>query len=290
MILPSASRRTWTLILAAAVAAAASCAKDSPSPTVPTGEGGELKAEISASATSGRAPLDITFTSNVHGGQGAYRYVWSFGDGRTSAAPDPRVQFQSGGSFDVTLQVSAGDETVTAGPVSVRLDSDVRLACSADPAEAQAPVDVSFRAAPSGGTGTFTYRWDFGDGASSTEASPVHTYTTPGSYREVLTVSSAGSSAVCSRIVTVYGDFRLLSCKATPMGSRTVQFHATPSFCLFDDCSYQWSFGGTGSGHGLLTARPLFTYDASGTYTATLTAATAGRGNNASCQVTVTAP
>ena len=90
--------------------------------------------------------------------------------------------------------------------------------------------------------------------------------------------------------MTVYGDFRLLSCKATPMGSRTVQFHATPSFCLFDDCSYQWSFGGTGSGHGLLTARPLFTYDASGTYTATLTAATAGRGNNASCQVTVTAP
>src|SRR6187549_776552 len=126
MILPSASRRTWTLILAAAVAATASCAKSS-SPVVPTGEGGELKAEISASATSGRAPLDITFTSNVHGGQGAYRYAWSFGDGRTSSAPNPRVQFPSGGNFDVTLRVSAGDETVTAGPVNVRLDSDVRL-------------------------------------------------------------------------------------------------------------------------------------------------------------------
>jgi PKD repeat protein len=289
MILPSASPRTWPLILAAAVAVAAAC-NSTNSPVVPTGTGGELKAEIAASATSGRAPLDITFTSNVHGGEGFYRYAWSFGDGRTSAAANPRVQFQSGGSFDVTLQVSAGDETVTAGPVNVRLDSDVLVTCSADPVEAQAPVAVSFRAAPSGGTGTFTYRWDFGDGASSTEASPVHTYTTAGSYREVLTVTSAGSSAVCSRIVTVYGDFRLLSCKATPMGSRTVQFHATPSFCLFDDCSYQWSFGGTGSGRGLLTARPLFTYDASGTYTATLTAATAGRGNNASCQVTVTAP
>jgi PKD repeat protein len=289
MGLHAPSRRFVALILAAGLAAAASCARSS-SPVVPTGEGGTLTAEIAASATSGHAPIDITFTSNVHGGEGIYRYAWSFGDGRTSAAPNPRVQFQSGGSFDVTLQVSAGDDTVTAGPVNVRLDSDVRLTCSADPEEAQAPVAVSFRAAPSGGIGSFTYRWDFGDGASSTEASPVHTYTTPGSYREVLTVSSGGSSAVCSRIVTVYGDFRLLSCKATPMGSRTVQFHATPSFCVLDDCTYQWNFGGTGSGRGLLTARPLFTYDASGTYTATLTAATAGRGNNASCQVTVTAP
>src|SRR4029079_1609079 len=120
MILPSASRRTWTLILAAAVAAAGGCAGNSGSPVVPTGTGGELKADISASATSGRAPLDITFTSNVHGGEGAYRYAWSFGDGRTSAAPDPRVQFQSGGSFDVTLQVSAGGGTGNHAPATAR--------------------------------------------------------------------------------------------------------------------------------------------------------------------------
>jgi PKD repeat protein len=289
MIFLPTYRRTRALILAAAVAAAGGCDEGPASPLVPSGDGGELKAEISASATSGRAPLDITFTSNVHGGTGAYLYAWSFGDGHVSSAANPRVQFQSGGNFDVTLKVSAGDQTVTAGPINVRLDSDVRVSCSADPEEAQAPVNVSFRAAPSGGTGSFTYRWDFGDGTSSTEASPVHAYGAPGSYREVLTVSSGGSSGVCSRIVTVYGDFRLLSCKATPMGGGSVQFHATPSFCLFDDCTYQWNFGGPGSGRGQLTARPFFTYNVPGTYVATLTAATAGRGNNASCQVTVNA-
>jgi PKD repeat protein len=160
----------------------------------------------------------------------------------------------------------------------------------ADPGEAIAPASVSFRADPSGGTGAFTSRWDFGDGTSSTERAPVHTYASPGSYREALTVSSGGASAVCANIVTVYGDFRLLSCKATPTGSRTVQFHATPSFCLFDDCTYEWDFGGTGGGLGVRTARPLFTYDASGTYTATLNASTDGRGHTASCRVTVTAP
>jgi hypothetical protein len=106
----------------------------------------------------------------------------------------------------------------------------------------------------------------------------------------VLTVTSGGSSAVCSNIVTIYGDFRLLSCKATPMGGRAVQFHATPSFCLFNDCAYEWNFGGGGSGTGVHGARPLFTYDTSGTHTATLNAFTNGRKLAASCGVTVDVP
>ena len=285
-----ASRRIWPLILAAAVAAAGGCDQSPANPIVPGGDGGELKADITASATSGRAPIDITFTSNVRGGDGAYRYAWSFGDGRTSSAPNPRVQFLSGGSFDVVLQVSSGDQTVTAGPVNVRLDSDVRLSCAADPGEAVAPATVSFAAAPNGGAAAYTYRWDFGDGTSSTDRSPAHTYATPGTYREVLTVTSGGSSAVCSNVVTIYGNFRLLSCKATPMGGRTVQFHATPSFCLFNDCAYEWDFGGGGSGTGVRGARPLFTYDVGGPYRATLNASTDGRAQSASCQVTVEVP
>jgi len=287
------STRAWPvliLVLAGAAALAAGCNGHPAAPIIPTGDGGTLKAEISASANSGRAPLEITFTSNVHGGDGAYRYQWSFGDGRTSSAANPRVQFLSGGSFDVQLQVSSGDRTVIAGPLTVRLDSDVRLSCVADPEEAIAPAAVSFRADPSGGTGAFTYRWDFGDGTSSTDRAPVHTYAAPGAYREVLTVTSGGSSAVCSHTVTLYGVFRLLSCKATPTGGRTVQFHATPSFCLFDDCAYQWDFGGSGSGFGVHTARPLFTYDASGTHTATLSASTDGGQAAAACRVTVTVP
>jgi hypothetical protein len=114
-------------------------------------------------------------------------------------------------------------------------------------------------------------------------------YTTPGSYREVLTVSSGGSSAVCSRIVTVYGEFRLLSCKATPMG-RPRSSSTLPQLLLVRRLRVRVELRGAGPRHGLLTARPLFTYDTPGTYTATLDASTAGRGNKASCEVTVTAP
>jgi PKD repeat protein len=288
--LPGSTRAWPVLILALAAAVAGGCDRHPTAPLIPTVGGGTLKAEISASANSGRVPLEITFTSNVHGGDEAYRYLWSFGDGRTSTAANPRVQFVSGGIFNVELQVSSGEQTATAGPLSVRLDSDVRVSCVAEPGEAIAPAAVSFRADPSGGTGAFTYRWDFGDGTASTDRAPVHTYAAPGAYREVLTVTSGGSSAVCSNTVTLYGVFRLLSCKATPTGGRGVQFHATPSFCLFDDCAYQWDFGGGGSGFGVHTARPLFTYDASGTYTATLSASTDGGQAAAACRITVTVP
>jgi PKD repeat protein len=254
----------------------------------PSGGGGSLNVSIGASTTSGRAPIDVAFTSDVHGGSGTYLYLWTFGDGTTSAVANPHVQFRSGGTFDVRLQVTAGDQTVTTAPISLHFDSDVRLSCAPDTEEATAPASISFRAAPSGGNGSFTYRWDFGDGASSTDASPNHTYGTPGTYLQTLTVTSGGASAACSNLVTIDGPFHV-SCKATPAGGNAVQFHATPTFCVDDNCNYNWDFGGSGSGSGVQTARPLFTYFAPGTYTAKLSTSTKGTAV-ASCQVTVTVP
>jgi PKD repeat protein len=258
----------------------------------PTAQGGALSAVISATPTSGRAPLDVAFTSTVKGGpEGqAYRYQWTFGDGRASTEANPRIQFTAGGSYDVRLQVDAGDQSFTTDPLNLRLDGDVMVSCAADPAEAQAPASVSFRADARGGNGTLAYRWDFGDGTSSSAASPVHTYTAPGSYRQVLTVTSGGASGLCSNVVTVYGPFALSSCKATVAGGTTVQFHATPTFCILDHCAYAWDFGGAGGGTSLLTARPLFTYAAPGTYTASLSASTDGGAQSAACRVTVTVP
>ncbi len=48
------------------------------------------------------------------------------------------------------------------------------------------------------------WSWDFGDGNSSTERHPVHTYATPGTYEVCLTVSNSnGSHTHCKTISTV---------------------------------------------------------------------------------------
>ena len=41
---------------------------------------------------------------------------------------------------------------------------------------------MTFSANVSGGVGSYTYIWNFGDGSSSTEATPSHTYAADGNY------------------------------------------------------------------------------------------------------------
>ena len=48
-----------------------------------------------------------------------------------------------------------------------------------------------------------TYAWDFGDGNSSTEQSPTHTYDTEGTYEVVLTATGAGGSASKSETIII---------------------------------------------------------------------------------------
>ncbi len=52
-------------------------------------------------------------------------------------------------------------------------------------------------------TDASSYEWDFGDGATSTEASPMHTYASYGTYTVTLTSKGSGGSNTVSYDVTV---------------------------------------------------------------------------------------
>ena len=53
---------------------------------------------------------------------------------------------------------------------------------------------VDFESTTSGGTEPYTYLWEFGDGATSTEENPTHTYTSNGPYNVTLTVFDADNT------------------------------------------------------------------------------------------------
>ena len=61
------------------------------------------------------------------------------------------------------------------------------------PATGRAPLEVQF--AERSSAGAKTWDWDFGDGTSSTQANPRHTYVEPGAYTVSLTVGGLGGSA-----------------------------------------------------------------------------------------------
>ncbi|MDW3191684.1 MAG: PKD domain-containing protein [Cytophagales bacterium] len=86
--------------------------------------------------------------------------------------------------------------------------------CSDDEPSVDAP-NAAFTSAADGLTVTFTdgsvgadtYSWDFGDGNSSTDASPTHTYAEGGTYTVALTVTNAGGSDTESEDITVEAPF-----------------------------------------------------------------------------------
>ncbi|MFI7436445.1 ThuA domain-containing protein [Micromonospora haikouensis] len=92
---------------------------------------------------------------------------------------------------------------------------------SADPSSGPAPLTVNFSSAgsrdPDGGT--LTYSWAFGDGQTSTEANPTHTYATAGDYTAQLTVTNpAGRTAVANVPVTVGNTAPTVTIEFPPNG------------------------------------------------------------------------
>ncbi len=74
------------------------------------------------------------------------------------------------------------------------------------PTNGLAPLAVQFSSAGSNDpeNTTLTYAWDFGDGGTSTQANPSHTYTTNGAFTAKLTVKDgAGLTAVANVPITV---------------------------------------------------------------------------------------
>jgi PKD repeat protein len=117
-------------------------------------------------------------------------WAWDFGDGQRSAAQHPAHRFADNGRYTVSLQVWDDDgQTAThANALEVRnLAPQARFTwLPADPLSGQA---VQFRDASLDQDGTIaSWRWDFGDGASSEAQHPTHAFRGKGPQKVTLTV------------------------------------------------------------------------------------------------------
>jgi PKD repeat protein len=133
----------------------------------------------------------------------------------------------------------------------------------------QAPLSIQFT---SSSTGQITgYLWDFGDGATSTDANPIHRFEQPGSYAVRLTVNGPGGSS------TKQGQVVVSHAPQAPIAAFTpsVTSGDAPLNVLFDNqttgdvVSYLWDFGDSTTS---TDARPTHRYDTPGSYTVRLTA------------------
>lgn len=151
-------------------------------------------------------------------------------------------------------------------------------ACSKDPvfvsevADGPAPtasftntsgsLDISFTNTSENGD---TYYWQFGDGTSSTEASPVHNYATAGRYTVNLkTNSAAGYSADTSMLIVVASKAEARFAAALSSG---VYIEFSNTSVSLDSCT--WNFGDGSAATNEIA--PAHAFPAPGRYPVTLT-------------------
>lgn len=135
-----------------------------------------------------------------------------------------------------------------------------------------APLPVVFTNTSSGNYSDSL--WHFGDGITSTQSSPSHTYTIPGVYTVALTVegSNGTDETVRTNYVTVYTPVQASFTSSANDGPAplTVVFTNTSAGDYIDSL---WAFG---DGTTSTLDNPTYTYTVPGVYTITLTVSGTG--------------
>lgn len=98
------------------------------------------------------------------------------------------VQYPTSGGWRHLFTHNARQMGVTL--VFVSAGGDVEADFIADPESGPAPLEVQFTQVCAGEPDTFA--WDFGDGDTSTDENPIHTFTAPGSYDVELVATRSG--------------------------------------------------------------------------------------------------
>jgi PKD repeat protein len=234
--------------------------------------------------TTGAIPLAVQFTDISVGTPTAWQ--WDFDNDGTvdSTEQNPSFTYTTGGMFTVALTASndVGSDAVTKSDLVVAVGPPT-ADFSATPTSGPASLAVQFTDTSTGSPTSWS--WDFGDGNSSTQQSPMHTYAAVGTYTVALTATNTAGSATETKSNFIEVFTPVVAGFTPSVTSGTVSFPVTFTNTSTGATSYVWDFG-DGSAT-VTTESPTHTYTSSGTFTATLTST--GPGGTDSTTETITA-
>ncbi len=245
--------------------------------TLPNAVGiGGVTAGFSASATTICAGDSIAFLNLSQGGVTSYE--WNFGEtaGINSTAFNPVYAYSTPGTYSVTLRannVACGDTLVQTNLITVN-PSPVAAFTIDRTQDCQPGIPFFFTNTSTGSTNRL---WDFGDGTTSTQNNPQHTYAAIGTY-DVCLIASNGSGCsdtVCQTITIepiIVTFTRIPSEGCAPV---VVQFNGTTN-STDPVVSWTWDLGAGATPATANVQSPSATYAVPGSYNVTLTILTQG--------------
>jgi gliding motility-associated-like protein len=206
-------------------------------------------------------PATVNFTSSS---TGAISYLWNFGNGVTSTAQNPSHTYTAFGNYSVRLLITNDVGCTDSVAAIINVGKPV-ITFNSLPKEGCIPYGVNFSANISSPEPVVSYLWNFGNGVTSTAATPSYTYTTQGTYTVSLTVTTASG---CTETYSMPS--------AVMVGTKpNVNFTATPNeVCAFQSVffsnlttgggtEYLWLFGDGGSSN---QQNPVYQYGDTGVF------------------------
>ena len=138
--------------------------------------------------------------------QNAEQYLWNFGDGTVSNERNPEHDFGESGQYEVTLTTrnDCGEDRFTA---QVMIVGRPTAAFQFGETRGCLPLQVEYTNMSQTFEGSFSWAFEGGTPANSTEENPVVTYTEPGVYNVSLVAISTGGNDTLTMdsLVTVFG-------------------------------------------------------------------------------------
>ncbi|MCI4335767.1 MAG: PKD domain-containing protein, partial [Thermoplasmata archaeon] len=137
---------------------------------------------ISESASRMTAGALVLFSSSFLGGSPTVSFAWNFGDGSLGVGQNVSHRYAHAGAVAITVWVNdtAGYSQNRSEGLFVNPVLGLNGSATPDPTDVGLPV--AFAPGTVNGTPPYFYRWTFGDGGSSTDAAPAHTYRANGTF------------------------------------------------------------------------------------------------------------
>ncbi|HSG68182.1 MAG TPA: PKD domain-containing protein [Bacteroidales bacterium] len=203
-------------------------------------------------------------------------WLWSFGDGNYSSQQHPVHTFNTFGYHYVCLTINSDSGACTSTFCEYVYIAGGGSNCQAlfyDSIVPSNPNTVYFydESIPSGQIDSWF--WDFGDGGTSTQQNPEHTFSDNGLYGVCLTITSDSGSCTSTYCDSIYISGGGIDCEADfyyiqdSTVDLTILFFdmSTPANAI---TSWDWSFGDGGTS---TEQNPVYKYDFAGVYNVCLT-------------------
>jgi len=176
-------------------------------------------------------PVNVTLSNNSESHDGITNYLWDFGDNHTSTEENPLHTYTQNGIYSISLTVKEEDGNSDTHIESITIEDSSPIAdFSANPVYGNEPLNISFTDLSNAYDGITSWTWSFGDGYSSTEQNPAHTYSQDGSYTVTLSVIDEDGSP------DSYTQANMIDIKAVrTVGASGLEYTSIQS--AIDDCS-----------------------------------------------------